>query len=256
MRLIRQHEHGLLSGELAMAWRGTSGADPLHEALVLATSLHDLAWRELDAEPRWDPETGRPHDFLTFPSEAKYRAAVEGIDRVAELHPYAAVLVSLHYSTMGSPRRPVEFEEAEEERRLELLDELEDEAPGPRQIRRDLDHLRLFDNLSLFVCLTPPGADPTSRPDWLTPDRFRIPGEGRALEPAWRGPEALSLAPFPFEGNDLELDLGYRDLPPGPFESEDALKEAWHAAEEETLRIRLTGTREPASDPGPDGRRE
>lgn len=239
LRLITQHDHGLLSGEAAMAWRGVEGAGELAEEVILAVSLHDLSWRELDAEPLRNPETGLPYDFLDFPASDKYEAASRGIDRVAELHPYAGVLVSLHYSTFGSPRRPAGFEEAEEERRLELLDDLEDEAPGPGRIRRDLDHLRLFDNLSLFLCLAPPGAGAESRPSWLVPELLEVPGDGPRLELAWRDETTAELTPFPFEGGALELDLPYRDLPPGPFESDGALRRAWEDAGEERLRMRL-----------------
>lgn len=239
LRLIRQHDHGLLSGELAAAWTGMDGSEGLDEEVILATALHDLAWRELDVRPRWNPETGLPHDFLDFPSWEKYEAAVEGIDRVADLHPYAGVLVSLHYTSIGSPGRPVEFEEAEEERRLELLADLEDEAPGPAGIRRDLDHLRLFDNLSLFLCLTPPGAGTGSRPPWLTPDLLEAPASGVGLALAWESEVRAVLEPFPFEAGAVDLELPFRDLPPGPFESGEALRGAWEDAEEAVLELRL-----------------
>lgn len=243
LRLIRQHDHGLLSGELALRWRGAEGAAGLSEEVVLATALHDLAWRELDAEPRWNPETGLPYDFLEFPAVEKYEAALEGIDRVAELHPYAAVLVSLHYSTFGSPRRPPEFEEAEEERRLELLGDLEDDAPGPARIRGDLEHLRLFDNLSLFLCLTPPGAGSESRPSWLTPDLLDPPGPGPRLELSWSDEGTAVVEPFAFEAGPHDLVLPYRDLPSGPFPSASALRRAWEDAEERTFHIRVRGAR-------------
>ena len=241
LRLITQHDHGLLSGELAVAWRGPGGGEEPAEELVLAVSLHDLSWRELDAVPRRDPATGLPYDFLRFPADEKYEAASRGIDRVAELHPYAGVLVSLHYCTFGSPRRPSEFEESEEERRLELLGDMEDEAPGPSRIRHDMDFLRLFDNLSLLLCLTPPGADEEHRPSWLTPDLLTIPGGGPRMELSWRDDGTAVLNPFPFQGPELDVELPFRDLPPGPFASDEALRKAWEEAPVEIHRIRLRG---------------
>lgn len=237
LRLIAQHDHGLLAGELAAAWREPDASE-LPSELVLATALHDLAWRELDDEPRWNPQTREPHDFLDFPPEEKYRAASEAIDRLEELHPWAAVLVSLHYSTFGSPGRPPGFEESEEERRLELLDDLGDSAPEPARLHRDLDFLRLFDNLSLYLCLAAPGAREESRPPWLSPRRFEIPGTDVRLELSWDDETEVEVAPFHFE-EGLDLELPYRDLPGGPFESEDALLEAWEEAEERTGRLRI-----------------
>lgn len=251
LRLIRQHDHGLLAGELAAAWNGPVGSGARDDVVVLATALHDLCWRGLDEPPRWNPETRRPHDFLDFPPEEKYEAAVDGIDRVEELHPYAAVLVSLHYSTFGSPGRPTEFEEEEEDRRVELLASLGDEAPGPRSIQDDLSALRLFDNLSLLLCLTPPGADADARPPWLAPDLLRLPewaGRTRAdeiradeIRMEWVDGETVSLDPWPFEEEPLSLEVPYRDLPTDGFADPDTLSTAWSGAAEEIWTLRITG---------------
>lgn len=241
LRLVPQHEHGLLSGELAAAWRGPDGDAPLPEEVVLAAALHDLAWTELDAEPRRDPETGEPLDFLSFPSGPKYEAASDAIERVSELHPYAGVLVSLHYTSFGSPGRPADFEEVEEERRLELLAELGDDAPGPAGIRLDLAYLRLFDTLSLFLCLTPPGADPSSRPDWLTPERLAAPDGDRTLALSWEGEARAVVAPDVFGGEALEVELACRRLPEARYGSDGELAAAWDAAPEERWRLRVEG---------------
>lgn len=244
-RLIRQHDHGLLSGELAAAWDGPLGGGGRDRVVVLATALHDLGWRELDATPRWNPATERPHDFLDHPPAQKFEAAVDGIDRLEELHPYAAVLVSLHYCTFGSPGRPSEFEEAEEDRRVELLASLEDEAPGPRQIRADLSALQLFDNLSLLLCLTPPGADSEAIPSWLGPDLLELPDwtgwEGSRIRVEWRDEESAVLDPWPFEEASLSLELPYRDLSAHRYPDPDALATAWGDAPEETWTLRIQG---------------
>jgi len=245
LRLIRQHDHGLLSGELAEAWEGSLGSGDRDRVVVLATALHDLGWRELDATPRWNPETGRPHDFVDHPPDEKFEAAVEGIDRVEELHPYAAVLVSLHYCTFGSPGRPSEFEEAEEDRRVELLASLEDDAPGPRQIQADLGALRLFDNLSLLLCLTPPGVDPGANPSWLGPELLDLPawaGRGASrIRLEWRDEDVAILDPWLFRDGSLTLELPYRDLPGRRFPDPEALATAWREASEETWTLRIEG---------------
>lgn len=245
LRLVRQHDHGLLSGELAAAWDGPLGSGARDRVVVLATALHDLGWRELDATPRWNPETGGPYDFLDLPPEEKFEAAVDGIDRVEELHPYAAVLISLHYSTFGSPGRPSGFEESEEDRRVELLASLEDEAPGPRQIQADLSALRLFDNLSLLLCLTPPGADPDVTPSWLGPELLKLPEwtgrEASRIRMDWRDEESAVLDPWPFEEGSLSLEVPYRDLPGHRFGDPEALATAWGDASPETWTLQITG---------------
>ena len=47
LRFITQHDHGLLAGEIAHAWRRPSGA-ALSAPLVRAIALHDLAWGPID----------------------------------------------------------------------------------------------------------------------------------------------------------------------------------------------------------------
>lgn len=240
LRLIPQHEHGLQAGELAAAWVGRPGSGgPVSRELVLATALHDLAWRDLDRVPRRDPETGRPLSFLEFPAGDKYRAASEALDRIEALHPYAAVLVSLHYTSFGSPDRPAAFEESEEERRLELLDDLGEDAPGPRAIRRDLKRLRLFDNLSLFLCLTPPGASEEGRPPWLRPGLLRAPEGGVELSLSWRDEVTAVLDPFPFATDPVEVSVECRDLATNGFDSDEALAEAWERADAYRWSVRL-----------------
>lgn len=239
LRLIPQHEHGLQAGELAAAWVGPAGGGGVSEVVVLATALHDLAWRELDRTPTRDPESGLPVSFVDFPARPKYEAASAALDRLEEMHPYAAVLVSLHYTSFGSPGRPSAFEESEEERRLELLDELGDEAPGPRAIRRDLDHLRFFDNLSLFLCLTPPEGSDRFRPAWLRPDLLSAPGGGPRLALTWGDGGTAAVDPFPFGSSPLEVPVECRELPAEGFDSDEALREAWEEADPGPWAVKL-----------------
>ncbi len=240
LRLVEQHEHGLISGELARVWAVGAEGDGLPDTVVLATALHDLGWRALDARPKLDPDTGLPHDFMTFPLAEKYRAAAEGIDRVAELHPYAGVLVSLHYSELGKENAPVEFLEHEEERRFELLDLLGEEAPSGGRLRGDLAHLQLLDHLSLFLCLASPEAEEGTVPRWLSGEAFRpVEGYG-ALRARWTDPETVQVTPYPFRVDPLAVDVPVRDVAGAPFASQAELDAALAQAEDDTQVVELT----------------
>lgn len=231
LRMIGQHDHALAAGRMARAWRDPDG-EALDLELILATTLHDAPWRAADRRPRLDPATGQPCDFITYPREEKYAFLARGIDELAGLHPRVGILVSLHHeSFLGEDGLP-EWREQEAVRREHLFPRL---PGGTEDLDADLALLQLFDNLSLLLCLTPPGSDPGSVPSWLGNERlFALPGTDLVLEREWRGPDVLALRPFPFAVRAVELELPYRDLPGGTFRSAEELDRAWHDA---TLRV-------------------
>ncbi len=63
---VSQPAHALISGQLARAW-GAPGFASAHprEPVILACEQHDVAWMGWEADPAFDPETGRPQEFRT-----------------------------------------------------------------------------------------------------------------------------------------------------------------------------------------------
>lgn len=232
LRLIAQHAHALVSGELACAWRGLAREpDPLPFQVVLAVGLHDLAWRGLDERPRLDPSAGRPYPFYAHPLTEKLAAYRAGLDELAAIHPYAALLGSLHYASFPDLGEAEEFQERERDRRRALRGRLGLEDEDEPRVQRDLAWLRLFDTASIFLCLTPPPSDPDANPAWVEDGRhLQAPG-GRTFHLTWVDEEVVHADPFPF-GDTLEVRIPCRDLPVHAFESQDALDRAWVAAPE------------------------
>jgi hypothetical protein len=208
LRLIRQHDHALLAGGLASAWR-TQDRAPLPIRTVLASALHDAVWREEDRAPRFDPERGRPFDFITIPAGRKRSLVEQGVRALAELDPEVAALVKDHHQALAE--------------RLEL-------DPGTQ-----LAWVRLFDNLSLLACLTAPGSLEAARPRWLSAQLS--PPHGPEFSASWRG-DALVLFPAPFAGA-LVHALPYRDLPRVAYRDGRHLQEAWEAAPEQVWRVEI-----------------
>lgn len=224
LRLIAQHDHALLSGELASAWVGAAGEEVLPLALILAAALHDVSWRELDTVPLWDPDRSLPHDFTTYPRELRTDATAAGIRKVATLHPYAGRLVALHYRRLGIETP-------------DIPEAVSDEADP--DVRRDVEFLRLFDNLSLFLGLTPPGTGPEGHYSWLMAgERFELPDGSGRLHLSWESETELAVAPFHFRHSPLELEVPYREIPRARLTS-DAMERAWGSADVDTMTLRL-----------------
>jgi len=252
LRLIRQQDHAQLSGALAHAWRDSDG-EPLPYRVVWATGVHDAAWTDLDRRPIPDPEVGRPYDFHRLPLSRKIGPYRRGVERVADLDPYSGFQVSRHYCSFldgGSGDGDVEaFLRSERRRQEELRGRLARRLRGDALLDRELAWLKLFDTLSLYLCLTGPDLAPRSRPDWLVPeDRVETP-EGRTLRIGWRSEDQLMVVTErnspPLEA-DLELRIPYREIPP-EHGSREALERSWREAGTEHVDVRVSAD---ASAPG------
>src|SRR5918911_225882 len=102
--LIKQHDHGLISGEFARHW--AEEPRPLKPTLY-AIANHDAGWQGLDAFVRWNEESGKPYSFADYPIEPKLRAYEKCLDFLEARDPYAAYLCSMHYGwfVRGSERQ-------------------------------------------------------------------------------------------------------------------------------------------------------
>ncbi|RMF83883.1 MAG: DUF3891 family protein [Nitrospinota bacterium] len=230
LRLITQHHHALLSGELAAAWQGFPGQGVrLPLVLILATALHDLAWQPMDRSPLLDPASGRPHSFVTYPLEEKLRHYREGIAAMSRIHPYVGLLGSLHYTTFRGTEGLEAFQARERQRREHLKEQLGLTAREEALLQIHLRYLKLFDYFSLFICLTPPPATKASHPSWLQPSHFAQDPGGHRFHLIWQDENHLVVDPFPFP-DVLPLRIPYRDLPDTTYTSAPALQAAWEAS--------------------------
>ncbi|CAN5878269.1 DUF3891 family protein [soil metagenome] len=190
--LIRQHEHGQISGQFARHWDYEISPDG---PTLFAITNHDVGWIELDEEVRFNPDSGEPYSFIDYPLDAKLRAYKHGLDQIEVQDPYAAYLCSRHYSSFveDSLETPaVEFREREAGRRARLEQRLPHDWLANAEYNFRL--LQLCDDFSLFVCFNDPGENTFP---WYR-DGFDFMGE--TLHPEWRDRQTLSLSPDPFSG--------------------------------------------------------
>ncbi len=64
-QIVTQVDHAVVSGQLAEAWGGDAvpALDP-PDSVIAAARLHDIGWRHWEVEPRLNPDTGQPTNFL------------------------------------------------------------------------------------------------------------------------------------------------------------------------------------------------
>lgn len=240
LRLIAQSDHAFAAGRMAAAWRGTGGLErPLDFEVVLATSLHDIAWVPMDLAPRFDPTSGRPFDFAGYPTGPKLAAYSAGVDWLGRLRPGLAYIVSQHYAGFAGVRGQEAFLAREARRRARIERSAGFGEAERARLQQGLEYLQLFDGLSLFLCLTPPDVAAAARPEWLLPgDRASLPGGG-TLHLRWDGPDSLRVDPFPFEA-PVRLELPFRELRGRRWDEPAELSAAWHRAERALWRPTLS----------------
>jgi Protein of unknown function (DUF3891) len=198
--LIRQHDHGRVSGKFARRWRERPTPP---EPTLYAISNHDVAWQKLDETVRWDEPTGRPYSFTDYPVEPKMEAYREGLDFLEAQDAYAACLCSMHYASFvrdAEGAAEVRFRE-EENRRQERL-RVAISAQELENLERNFRLLQTCDDLSLFVCLNEPGRN--DHP-WYR-DGFEF--MSARFAPFWEDRLTLRFDPNPFSG-DFDLSIPY-----------------------------------------------
>lgn len=226
--LLTQEHHAWVSGLVAAAWREPDGT-PLRSTLVLATTLHDHAWSEIDTLPRLDAEHGAPVDFVDYPLADKLKFYAAGLDRLEGISPYLAHLVSRHYCAFGGTVNQTTFQAREAKRRARLEPLLVGSDADPNVQAQDLRLLQWLDLLSLYALLAAPDAETTMLPAWLDPTAAAPRLLLRPLRVAWRDATTLTLKPYPLVA-PLTLALSGRVLARRRYATQAELTEAWAAA--------------------------
>lgn len=206
LRVIDQHDHALLSGELAREWVDPETGRECRFELVLATAFHDMAWLDADARPVFSPETGRPYDFLSYPESPKLDVYDAGIHAMERFDLYAAYLHSLHFLSFASEQtHPAAYARAAH-RSETLRARCDARGLDLTHVEEELDLLRLFDVFSLLMCMT--GPDITRQPPrWLNPS-LQLAERGLTID--WEDGDVV-ITPYCFR-RAFSVQLPYRDV--------------------------------------------
>ncbi|WP_428374981.1 DUF3891 family protein [Lichenicoccus sp.] len=237
---ISQPAHAWISGQLLRAWAGD-----VDEALQLAAEQHDIGWLDWEADPGFDPRTGRPYLFRDVGAAIHAPMWRRGVERaLAAWGTRVALLISRHggviYRRFTDRHRLSQADADAATRYLETQAPVEaawTQALGlePAALQRDTLLLACVDSLSLGLCGELAVPLDVAAPD---PD-----GGIRQLRLQAQSADGsrFTLSPWPFRAAEIVVVAEARPLPAaGRFEDADAMR-SWLAVPGRVpLRIRLT----------------
>ena len=230
--LIRQTDHAVLSGFFAREWGNDLFQRPEpFESLLLAATEHDNGWRERELQPQIDPKTRLPYSFMSLPTDAHIELYQRGIDRLVKSDRYAGLLASLHASGLydraratipGFSAKYVKSTETDlvngflqalklQQLRLKVdlrADPITKEFVQDKLLEANSRRLEALDRLSLYFCMS-------STPHDATIDAVPVDDKGSEVDWELRpdGPNAVSLGPYPFRREPLQLSILARRVP-------------------------------------------
>jgi Protein of unknown function (DUF3891) len=262
--IIGQPAHAWVSGQLARAWGNEVLPAPSpREPVCLAAEQHDVGWADADLAPLLG-DAGRPRSFIEYPRAEHVAIWRDAATRLLAQSRYAALLVSLHGTSLYERIDPDGYEP-------EVAAAIRAYVDGQRALQAELSagldaaevdrNRRLilaWDRLSLALChgnattldaVPAAGADATIRVEpaagaartagaassaGASETRMR---DDRAV-PAGAATTAFTVAPWPFAAARVVVGCEARLLP-GAFADTAALHAALAAAPWVPLRFAL-----------------
>jgi len=262
--LITQHDHALLSGELARRVGNGAFAPPSpYDSVIMAIAHHDCGWPAQDAQPARNAENFPAH-ALESDADIAMAAWSGSVAEVAAKDPYAGLLVSLHVMSLAAHAvhmRPDPIPDADRHRvfrfnrfihgQIELQEELRHQLgmridlplrnglaePG-RAADEDLllanfRLLQFLDQISLILCfdellfgqLGPINPRPGAAPETIRVDR--------------QSECALRVNSWPFDARQINLQIAAKAIPARAYATDADLLAALAAAPMEMLALRL-----------------
>ena len=212
--MVAQHDHALVSWEMAQNWKDDYfPALEKKQDVLIAVREHDRGWIDLDAKPLWDDINQRPYSFMNYPVVPKIASYKKGIDEVCQMNKYAGLLCSLHFASFIDFTNEPEFTHFWNEEKIrqgKLIRELDVEESGDKEKNMfyHLDILKFCDNLSLYICLNEPKVQkPNEHPFYRNgfPQIFPFANNKRIFA-SWTDEDIVSLSISPLKGS-MEVSL-------------------------------------------------
>lgn len=226
IQLITQPDHAHLARRV-MEHCVPLATRPRRDAILHAIAEHDNGWTEEDAAPRANAATGEILDFVNAPADVRQAVWPRGVQRLSG-DPWAAALVAQHAITVYDRYRS-EGEWAPFFSRMRALRDEMLEASGSAldELAPDYAFVRLADLISLVFCT-----------GWTEEQGFG----GWTVRAS--GPNVV-VAPDPFDGADIPLEITAKVIPHERYDSDHALRVALSHARVTTLSGVVAGSPPP-----------
>ena len=265
--LVSQMDHSHVAGLLAAHWGNAEFAELRpYTPMVMAASEHDMGWWEWEIQPTLNAE-GYPIDYIGSIRNlgpGTWLGFMEhGTERMLEQDPYAGLLVLMHSEGLltqckglipsmpdltGDPTGR-EFLQKYEARRLRLVEALRQSDryaafATDEQLWTNYKLMEVFDECAQFICNRYPfnstvrkngpsnqlGGTPVPvRPGQLdTVLTVDVQDERRAI-----------VRPYPFDVDPLVIEFPAREVPRGPYASQEAFLREYYKAERVTIAYSL-----------------
>jgi hypothetical protein len=233
--VIRQTDHGVLSGFFAREWGNELFTRPEpFGAFKLATAEHDNGWTEWELLPEIDPVSFMPYTFMSIPTEEHIALYKRGIDRMIKADHYAGLLVSMHcaglydraratlpgysakYVKSGESPQVSEFVQRLKLQQLRLKVDLRAHAEtaafaDEKPLGLNAQRFESLDRLSLYFCM---GSLGDAVIDAVPMDN----GVKEAdLELRPDGKNTVTISPYPFRKDPMEISILARRVPKRPY---------------------------------------
>lgn len=236
---VTQQAHAAMCGQLARAWGNErfGSLDP-GDSVRLAAEQHELGMLEWDRTPALDPASGLPVTVSGMDLAAHLPLRLQGPERVRDLDPYAALLVSLHHNSfyskpplVGLLRRNGRQINTYLARSAEFQQRLREElSTAPAEVERNWRLVRAWDGLShqLLDDRAPCTLDavPTAN------------GAKAVLDLERDGDRAFTLDPWPF-ASERVVASAEASLLEGTYGDRESLREGLAAAPRIVLSYEL-----------------
>ena len=233
---IGQPAHAWISGQLARAWGNARfGAVEPYEDVCLAAEQHDAGMAPWEVRPTFNDQTGLPRSFMELTLDEHLEIWWRAAPLVVPQSPYAALLVSMHGTSLYERRNLDRLPTADADRVRAFLAgqrELQERliaglGADTERVRRNQRLIWTWDSLSLGLLL-----------GWPPFELEAVPAADGSVDIAVRD---STLDPWPFATPAVTVRCEGRRLA-GPYADEETMRAALAAAPWETVEIVLRDT--------------
>jgi hypothetical protein len=255
--LIRQEDHAVQVGEIAIKWGNEKFQKLLkHESVSFAIEKHDSGWKEPDDEVLFNKETKRPLNFMEVQLPEHVKFYETGYRNTLEKDPYAGMMLGMHWIglytsrfgydptfTYKVPENLVDFmnqtlssiQKEWVDIKLKYWTYQQKFSEFEDHVWMQYEFFQVMDRLGLFM-----GLNDATKEKVLTLGTVRMTRDSDPVEVTAKstGNGSLILSPFPFE-EEFETSIPARRIEDRDYENQSEAKEVVQNTDKEDITWKI-----------------